>query len=331
MIKSRHILVYGAGSWGSALAIQLARVGHKIYLHSWRASHNQQMIQTHANEQYLPQAPFPENLQAVEDCQDIINECDYILLATPSSGFMDTLKLLAPKVTTQKLISATKGFCHNSYKLLHQLVDDALPKRKFALITGPSFAKEVAQTLPTAILTVAQDINYAKEIQELFNSSTFRCYTSNDMVGAQIGGAVKNALAIACGISDGLGFGANARAGLITRGLKELTGLGLTLGGKIETFNGLSGMGDLILTCTDNQSRNRRFGVLLGQGKSQKEAIEIIQQVVEGIATAKAIYFLAQKHHVEMPIVETVYHILHQGVDIKSAVNALLYRSLKDE
>lgn len=327
------ILVMGAGSCGTALALQLAHVGHMVYIHSWKEAHNMQMIHDKHNHNYLPEITFPTNLIAVSHWQSVINQCDDILMATPSSGFVATLETLKPHLhPKQGIISATKGFCHHSYQLLDQMAEDILKDNSFGLITGPSFAKEVAKGLPTAVLAAANNNkDYAKHIQTLFNSDNFRCYTSTDVTGAEIGGAVKNALAIACGISDGLGFGANARAGLITRGLNELTQLGLTLGGKLETFYGLSGLGDLLLTCTDNQSRNRRFGVLIGQGKTIDEACKEVKQVVEGIASANAVYKLAQKHSVSMPIVEAIYSILHRGKDMHTIAHALLTRSLKEE
>ncbi|WP_119328304.1 NAD(P)H-dependent glycerol-3-phosphate dehydrogenase [Cysteiniphilum halobium] len=326
------ILVMGAGSWGTALALQLARVGHMVYIHSWKKAHNMQMIHDKHNHNYLPDITFPTNLIAISDWQSVLHQCDDILIATPSIGFVKTLQEIKPHLkSTQGIISATKGFCHRSYQLLDQMAEDILKDNPFGLITGPSFAKEVAKGLPTAVLAAAKNRDYANHIQMLFNSDNFRCYTSTDVTGAEIGGAVKNALAIACGISDGLGFGANARAGLITRGLNELTQLGLTLGGKLETFYGLSGLGDLLLTCTDNQSRNRRFGVLIGQGKTINEACEEVKQIVEGIASANAVYKLAQKNNVSMPIVEAVYSILHESKDMRTTAYALLTRSLKAE
>ncbi|WP_116964621.1 NAD(P)H-dependent glycerol-3-phosphate dehydrogenase [Fastidiosibacter lacustris] len=329
---NKQILVMGAGSWGTALALQLARVGHLVYIHSWKTEHNTKMVKDKHNNDYLPDSPFPANLLAIDNWSYIIHQCSDILIATPSLGFIDTINTLKPYLlSNQGIISATKGFCHNSYQLLDQLVAQTLRDNNFGLITGPSFAKEVAKGLPTAILAAAHDIDYAKHIQTLFNSENFRCYSSTDVTGAEIGGAVKNILAIACGISDGLGFGANARAGLITRGLNELTQLGLALGGNLETFYGLSGLGDLLLTCTDNQSRNRRFGVLIGQGKTKEQACREVQQVVEGIATTKVVHKIAQIYAVPMPIVEAIYNIIHQDMDMLTIAKRLLTRGLKEE
>ena len=328
---SDEILVFGAGSWGSALAIQLAHNGHTVHLYVRKSSAYQQLSETRMNAKYLPGIAFPPSLKVTDDWPSVMSKCRYILIATPSIVFSETLNLIKKFAEKKTIISATKGFCHLSYQLLDQLADKILPDNAFSVITGPSFAKEVAKQLPTAVLVASKNREVAKTVQALFNSATFRCYTSGDVTGAEIGGAVKNVLAIACGISDGFGFGANASAALITRGLKEMIQLGLSLGARAETFSGLSGLGDLVLTCTDNQSRNRRFGVLLGQGKTKAQAIGEIRQVVEGIETARAIYRLSQKQAVEMPIVSTVYQVLYENCPLESAVNTLLTRDLKAE
>ena len=328
---SNTILVFGAGSWGTALAIQLAYVGNNVYLHSWKNEHNKEMMLSGVNNKYLSEVNFPNNMQAVINWESIINECSDILIATPSKGFADILSKIKPYIKKQGIISATKGFCHKSYKLFDQVCNEIIPSVNFCVITGPSFAKEVANKMPTAILSASENQRYAVHVQNIFSSSTFRCYTSNDVIGAQIGGAVKNVLAIACGISDGLKFGANARSALITRGLKEIIRLGVKLGANVETFNGLSGIGDLILTCTDNQSRNRSFGFLLGQGYTQVKAIEEVNQVVEGILTTKSVYELAQSNSVYMPITTTVYKILYNDCDLETAVRSILNSDLKPE
>jgi glycerol-3-phosphate dehydrogenase (NAD(P)+) len=231
----------------------------------------------------------------------------------------------------QGIIIACKGLCHETQQRFDELTAKELINQNVSVITGPSFAKEVAKQLPTAILVASKNTDYAVYVQQLFHSHTFRCYTSNDIVGAQIGAAVKNILAIACGISDGLGFGANARAGLITRGLKEIITFGSYHGGHLTTFNGLSGLGDLVLTCTDDQSRNRSFGLWLGKGKTQTEAINIIGQTVEGIKATKSVHILAQQINIDMPIVNTMFKILFEAYPIKQAVFELLSRESKPE
>ena len=231
----------------------------------------------------------------------------------------------------QNIISATKGFCHDTYALLSEIVEDILPATKFALLTGPSFAKEVANKLPTAVVIASKDIEYAKYVQELFSNENFRCYTTTDIIGAQVGGAVKNVLAIAAGTASGMEFGVNAHAALITRGLAEIKKLGLKLGADVETFMGLSCLGDLLLTCSDNQSRNRRFGLYLGQGMTIEESLKEVNNVVEGYSTAKAVYKLARKHDVDMPLVFATYRVLYEAVDPKDMVKELMTRQLKNE
>ena len=252
------------------------------------------------------------------------------MIASPSSGFKHTiLKLREVILPHQNIISATKGFCHDSYSLLSDIAQEILPKHKFALITGPSFAKEVAKQLPTAVVSASIDIEFAEYVQKLFSNDTFRCYSTTDIVGVQIGGAVKNVIAIAAGTAAGMGFGVNAHAALITRGLAEIKKLGLKLGADTETFIGLSGLGDLLLTCSDNQSRNRRFGLFLGQGNSIQESLKMVNNVVEGYSTAEAVYKLAQKHNIDMPLVLATYRVLYEGADAKDMVKQLMQRELK--
>ncbi|MFZ9035345.1 MAG: NAD(P)H-dependent glycerol-3-phosphate dehydrogenase [Francisellaceae bacterium] len=326
-----QVLVFGAGSWGTALAIQLTRANHDVKLHSWSREHNQKMIDTHANHDYLPDIDFPDKLTAVLDWREHIHDCQDILIVVPSHGFADLITKIRPDISTQGLISATKGFCHQTLQSLDQIIADELPGKHFGIITGPSFAKEVARGLPTAILAASGEIHFARHIQKLFTTDRFRAYSSTDIRGAEIGGAIKNVLAIATGISDGLGYGANARAGLITRGLNEMMRLGMAMGGQKETFFGLSGLGDLVLTCTDHQSRNYRFGQLVGQGKTSNEAVNEIRQVVEGIYSAQTVQALTQKYRLELPICQMVYEILYNSKPIKQAAYELLTRQLKTE
>lgn len=329
----KNILVLGAGAWGTALALQLAYKGHNVKINSWRAEHNQQMLKDHNNAKYLPSIEkFPSNLKAISDWQTDIAKFDDILVATPSSGFKKTISELNEFIKPhQNIISATKGFCHDTYALLSEIVEDILPATKFALLTGPSFAKEVANKLPTAVVIASKDIEYAKYVQELFSNENFRCYTTTDIIGAQVGGAVKNVLAIAAGTASGMEFGVNAHAALITRGLAEIKKLGLKLGADVETFMGLSCLGDLLLTCSDNQSRNRRFGLYLGQGMTIEESLKEVNNVVEGYSTAKAVYKLAKKHDVDMPLVFATYKVLYESVNPKDMVKELMTRQLKNE
>ena len=325
-------LVMGAGSWGTALAIHLAHYGHSTAIWSYKKSQVKALQNNRENSDFLPGIPFPKNLHATYDWKTSLKSVDMVLIAVPSNAFGDILKEIAPYLSGQGILWATKGFCHDSYRFLHEIAEEILPKgTPMGLITGPSFAKEVANFLPTAVVIASMDQAFAKDVQCLFNAPTFRTYITNDLVGVQIGGAVKNALAIATGISDGMKFGVNARAGLITRGLAEMIRLGTALGAKEKTLMGLSGMGDLILTCTDNQSRNRRYGLALGAGESSEDAIKKIGQVVEGIPTTLSIYHLAKKHKVSMPIVEQVYHVLYDGLSAQDAVKNLMMRVAKPE
>ncbi|MEY8715156.1 NAD(P)H-dependent glycerol-3-phosphate dehydrogenase [Francisella philomiragia] len=329
----KKILVLGAGAWGTALALQLAYKGHEVRINSWKAEHNDQMLAEGNNQKYLPSIEkFPDTLKAIQNWQASIDYFDDILVATPSSGFKKTIfELKECMLPHQNIISATKGFCHDTYALLSEIAEDIIPNTKFALLTGPSFAKEVANKLPTAVVVASKDIEYAKYTQKLFSNENFRCYTTTDIIGAQVGGAVKNVLAIAAGIAAGMDFGVNAHAALITRGLAEIKKLGLKLGADVETFMGLSCLGDLLLTCSDNQSRNRRFGYYLGQGMSIEESLHKVNNVVEGYSTAIAVYELAQKHGVDMPLVFATYRVLYENVDPKDMVRQLMNRQLKNE
>ena len=329
----KNILVLGAGAWGTASALQLAYNGHNVKINSWRDDHSQEMLKNHNNAKYLPYiSKFPNNLSAIQNWQAEIATFDDVLIASPSSGFKNTvLQLKKVILQHQNIISATKGFCHDSYALLSEIAAEILPNHKFALITGPSFAKEVAKQMPTAVVAASKDLEFAKFVQKLFSNTTFRCYSTTDIIGAQIGGAVKNVIAIAAGTAAGLDFGVNAHAALITRGLAEIKKLGMKLGADSETFLGLSCLGDLLLTCSDNQSRNRRFGLYLGQGCSIDEALVKVNNVVEGYSTAEAVYKLAMKHNVDMPLVFATYRMLYEGVDARDIVKQLMQRELKSE
>jgi len=258
---------------------------------------------------------------------------DLILVCVPSHAFKNTLIQLKPYLSNQvKIAWATKGFNPDDGSLLHQIVAEVFSAQTpAAILSGPTFALEVANNLPTAITIASKQVAFAKELSNILHSDLFRTYTSSDVIGVEVGGAVKNVLAIAAGIADGLGFGANTRAALITRGLNEIIRLGIKLGGNPETFMGLAGLGDLILTCTDNQSRNRRFGLALGLGKDQASATLEIGQEIEGISAAKETYLLAQKYAIDMPIIEQTYKVLYEGLTPRTAVQNLLGREQKPE
>ncbi|MEW8691868.1 MAG: NAD(P)H-dependent glycerol-3-phosphate dehydrogenase [Candidatus Thiodiazotropha endolucinida] len=326
------IAVLGAGSWGTALAILLSGNGHRVSLWGHLQEEIEALIRERENKQYLPGVGFPPLLHPEIELHKALHGASEILIAVPSHAFQSVASNIAPLLQAQPGITwATKGFEPGTQQLLSEVAAERLPGRKLAVISGPTFAGEVARGLPTAVTVAATTTEHAERIAELLHAPWFRAYTSDDMVGVQVGGASKNVLAIAAGIADGLGFGANTRAALITRGLTEIMRLGLKLGGRQETFMGLAGLGDLVLTCTDNQSRNRRMGLALAEGLSMERARLSIGQEVEGVHAAQEVYALSQRHGVEMPISEQVYRVLYEGLAPKEAVHNLLERRQKAE
>lgn len=328
---SQVLAVIGAGSWGTALAMMLAQNRHQVKLWSHNSEHASQMQNNRENTRYLPGLRFPDDLTVSAELKDCLADVKDILIVVPSHAFRQTLETIKPLLKPEQRIAwATKGLV--SGKLLHQLAYEVLGESiPLAVISGPTFAKEVAQGLPGAVTVASKDQGYAMEWAQLLHNDHFRAYTSEDIIGVEIGGACKNVIAIAAGIADGMGFGANANAALIARALSEISRLGISLGANAETFTGLTGLGDLVLTCTDNQSRNRRTGIALGQGKNLEKAMQEIGQVVEGVATAKEVVSLAAKQNVDMPITSQVYNVLYNDCSPEDAVNALFNRSIKKE
>jgi glycerol-3-phosphate dehydrogenase (NAD(P)+) len=331
--KTSPIVVLGAGSWGTALAIHLAGSGHDVLLWGNNPHHMSLLAEQRCNHHHLPDIPFPDLLQVTDDLEQALADPAWILIAIPSHAYRPFLRENAGMFKADVGIAwASKGLEHGTGKLIHQVVAEELPQcHKTAVMSGPTFAGEVARNLPTAITVASESEEFAEQISEDLHSGRFRAYITNDLVGVELGGSFKNVLAIAAGAADGLGFGANTRAALITRGLAEMIRLGEAMGGRRETFMGLAGMGDLILTCTDNQSRNRRTGLLLAQGKSLAEIKAEIGQAIEGIKTAKEVVDLARKYHVEVPISEQVYRVIYEGLPINDAVKALLSRRAAHE
>lgn len=329
----KPIAVLGAGSWGTALALHLARLGNAVRLWTIEADHVPEMAAERTNKRYMPGFPFPDSLQPFSDLAVAIENVDDILVAVPSVGFRDTLTMLKPLLKpNMRIVWATKGLDLEGGQLLHDIALEILGKKyPLAVLSGPSFAKEVAAGLPTAVVIASHNTAFAKELIDRFNSPRFRVYSSTDMIGLEVGGVVKNVLAVATGISDGMGFGANARCALIARGLAEMMRLGVALGAKPETITGLAGLGDLVLTCTDNQSRNRRFGLALGRGEDIATAEREIGQVVEGKRNAELVVQLAKKHHIDMPIAEMVCGILQGKFSSTDAMQNLLTRETKSE
>ena len=285
------------------------------------------------NARYLPGISFPPNLTAYRDIEECLDGVRDILVVVPSHGLRETLMTIRPLLGPQSRVCwATKGFELHTGKLPHQVAGEVLgPDRPMAVLSGPTFAKEVGAGLPTAMTIAASDSDFAQDLAVALSSDSFRAYTSDDMIGVEVGGAVKNVLAIGAGMSDGLGFGANSRIALIARGLVEMTRLGIALGANRETFMGLACMGDLVLTCTDNLSRNRRMGLAIASGMSIEEAQQEIQQVVEGVLAAEAVNEVAEELGIEMPISHQIYRILYEGAEPREAVGALMSRELKSE
>ena len=334
MVKDAAISVLGAGSYGTALAIALARNGHKTLLWSHRAEQAATLAADRCNKVFLPDAIFPDSLLLTADLQEAVQASRDLLIVVPSHVFADVLGQIKPFLRPDSRVAwATKGLDPNTGDLLQVVARATLGEQvPLAVLSGPTFAKELAMGLPTAISLAATDDDFAKELGDLLHCGrSFRVYLNDDMIGLQLGGAVKNVIAIGAGLADGLGFGANARTALITRGLAELQRLGVALGAEQDTFMGMAGLGDLVLTCTDNQSRNRRFGLALGQGKDVQTAMADIGQVVEGYRNAAEVQQLAQRHGIEMPICEQVYKVLYQGKNAKEAAISLLSRDRRAE
>lgn len=324
-MNQTSIAILGAGSWGTAVAIHLANCGHQVLLWAHRSEHVSEMLQTRRNLRYLPNHEFPKNLTPISDLNQCVKHASEVLIAVPSHSFNALLTQL-PKLTVG-LSWLTKGLDPTSSMLLSQLVAQQWGKTfPVAMISGPSFAKELADQQPTALTIASNHVPYQHRLQHLIHHHNVRVYLSNDLIGVQISGAVKNVLAIACGVSDGLKYGANAKAALITRGLSEMSRLGIALGAQQETFMGLAGVGDLVLTCTDNQSRNRRFGLLLGQGDTILKAERKIGQVVEGKHNAAQVCNLARQHQTEMPICEAVHAIIEGRMNARQAAENLMNR-----
>ena len=332
MAQPSSVAVIGAGSWGTALALQLARNGHLVNLWGHDPAHIDSLLADGQNSEFLPGIPFPEAIRPTASLSQAVSDVRYILIVIPSKAYREFLVRLKPLIDDQtRVFWASKGFEIESGKFLHELVVEELGIAHYGVISGPTFAAEVARDLPAAVTCAGNRADSTQQFADLLHGGHFRCYTSSDVIGVEIGGALKNVLAIAVGAADGLGFGANTRAALITRGLAELMRFGETRGAKRETLMGLSGLGDLILTCTDNQSRNRRFGLAIGQGQDVQAAIESIGQTVEGYRAARAVYLMAQKMDVSLPIMGQVYKVLYEGKSPVDAVSELESREQKPE
>jgi glycerol-3-phosphate dehydrogenase (NAD(P)+) len=325
--------VLGSGSWGTALAVHLARTGHSTCLWGIETGELEAMARERTNQRYLPGVRLPEGLEIEHDLARAVARADHLLIVVPSHAFREVLQRIRPMLRPgQRVAWATKGFELESGKLPHEVALEVLgPDVPTAVLSGPTFAKEVGAGLPSAMTVASRDGEHALALARSLSGENFRAYASSDMVGVEVGGATKNVLAIGAGISDGLGFGANTRVAMITRGLAEMMRLGVALGAEKETFMGLAGLGDLVLTCTDDQSRNRRFGLALAAGRTREQAQAEIGQVVEGVLAARAVHDVARRVDVEMPISEQIYRVLYEGAPAKQAVYALMGRTVKAE
>jgi len=330
--STTKVAVLGAGSWGTALAAVLARNGVPTTLWGRDADAVAQIAATRRNARYLPELELPAQLAISADLPASVRDKAVVLVVTPSHAFDALLEQIVPYFPDHAgLAWATKGFDPPSGRFLHELAAERLPRAPAAIVTGPSFAREVAQGLPTAVTVHSAVPAFAHRVAELLHSTHFRAYTGNDMIGAELGGAMKNVLAVATGVADGMKLGLNARAGMITRGLNEMLRLGAAIGARPETLMGLAGLGDLVLTCTGDLSRNRRLGLALGRGVPLREAVAEIGQVVESVETVDTIMRLAQRHGLDLPIAHGVQSVLHEQVTPAEALRQLLARERKPE
>lgn len=334
---NNKIAVLGAGSWGTTLAILLAEKGNEVMLWVYEKDLAEIIKNTRENKIYLPDYTLPENIYSTNSLKEAVEACDIIVSVVPSHAVKDIFSRLNEFLPEVPIVSATKGITIDTLQTVSQVLKDILPAsmhRRFAALSGPSFAKEVVKKLPTAITLAAYDELIAKGLQKVFATPYFRVYTNLDVIGVEIGGALKNVIAIATGCSDGLGFGHNTRAALITRGLAEIKRLGMAMGAHASTFYGLSGIGDLVLTCTGELSRNRTLGYKLGQGMKLSDILGELSDkgmVAEGIKTARAALELSKKHNVSMPITQEVFNLLYEGKDVHKTVHDLMMREMKEE
>ncbi len=330
------IAVVGAGSWGIALTYLLSGNGHDVTVWSRRQESVNKLAAYHGNEDKLPGVILPDSVKFTCNMQEAVEDAEVVVLVVPSAHLRETVKLMAPYIKTgqdeeQIIVNCTKGIEESTLMVMSDVILDVIPGARVCVLSGPSHAEEVGRSLPTTIVVGAFDKDTAKFVQNLFMNESFRVYISPDMLGIEIGAALKNVIALAAGMADGYGLGDNAKAALITRGIAEVSRLGMAMGGKFETFSGLSGIGDLVVTCASMHSRNRRAGILIGQGKTMQEAMNEVNMVVEGVYSARAALMLAEKYEVEMPIVQVVNEILFEGKSLKDGITDLMIRERRTE
>lgn len=328
----KKIAVIGAGSWGTALALTLGRNGHQVRIWDVNEEHVRKLMTEKVNNRYLPGCPFVGDMEAVLDIKEAIEGAYLVLFVAPTQHFRSALKSALPYLKPEQIIvNAAKGIEQKTLKLVSQILAEELPDAKYAMLSGPSHAEEVGISSPTTVAAASKNPDVAKAVQDIFMNDYFRVYTNDDVVGTELGGALKNIIALGAGISDGLGYGDNAKAALMTRGNAEITRLGVKMGANPETFSGLAGMGDLIVTCISGHSRNRRCGLMIGAGEDPKVATEKVGMVVEGMYTTEAAHELAQKLGVDMPITEAIYDIINGKLNAKDAVDMLMQRKRGSE
>lgn len=330
---NKKIAVIGAGSFGTALAITLAGKGHTVTMWARRKEQIEEMRDTRMNSHYLPEVILPRELQFTEELREAVRDKDILIFAVPAQRFREVFgeAVKFADFTRTPVVNVAKGIEKGTLLRLSAVAEEIAPGCRYIALSGPSHAEEVARRLPTTVVVAGKDHDLSVEIQEIFSTDRFRVYTNEDLIGVELGGALKNIIALGAGISDGLKFGDNAKAAMMTRGITEMTRLGIALGARAETFSGLAGIGDLIVTCTSMHSRNRRCGILIGEGHSVEEATEKIGMVVEGLSTAEAANAIAEKYDVEMPITQCIYHMIKGKVNAQEAVEILMGRKKKNE
>ncbi|MDD3393193.1 MAG: NAD(P)H-dependent glycerol-3-phosphate dehydrogenase [Clostridia bacterium] len=328
----KKVTVIGSGSWGTALAVMLQKHGHDVVIWSRRQDAADEMQRERENKRYLPGITLPEGLKFTTSREKAVEDAEIIILSVPSKAVRQTVLEFAPLFTKEQvLVNVAKGLEEGSLKRLSQVIQECAPQCQVCVLSGPSHAEEVARDIPTTCLIASENEETAKMVQSEFMNTRFRLYTNTDVIGVEMGAALKNVMALAAGMSDGLGFGDNTKAAIMTRGIAEMKRLGVEMGGKTETFAGLSGIGDLIVTCTSMHSRNRRAGILLGQGKSLEDTLKEIKMVVEGVNTVQAACELAKEHNVEMPITNAINDVLFRGKNVEQVVLELMSRGGKAE
>lgn len=323
----KKISVIGSGSWGTALAVMLDKYGHDVTIWSWQEEEARHIREDGEHKEFLPGVPIRKEIKIVTSPKEAVEGADIVIAAVPSKFVRINMEKFSPFLKKgQIIVNVAKGIEDGSLKTIAQVIGECVPQCDVTVLSGPSHAEEVGRGIPTAAVIAAKDEALAEMIQMEFSNPNFRLYRNTDMIGVEIGGAMKNIIALAAGISDGLGFGDNTKAALMTRGMAEIKRLGVAMGGQEKTFFGLSGIGDLIVTCTSMHSRNRRAGIMLGQGKSLEETLKEVHMVVEGVNTARAAVALAKKYNVNMPITEAVAAVIFDGKDTKETLYNLMMR-----